>query len=83
MENLWEKAHKFILDCKVGDSYGAAHNKIVVVKRTPKKIHFSDGNVITITKSKLGFFHLTGKKVNQTLRDIEGYLLYKIHCHGE
>lgn len=79
MENLWTKAHKFILDSKVGDFYLSGGDKVSVIKRTPKKIHFSNGNTVTITKSKFGFFHLTGRKVDQILRDIEGYFLYLVH----
>ena len=79
MENLWTKSHKFILDSKVGDFYLSGSERISVIRRTPRKIHFSNGNTITISKSKFGFFHLTGKKVDQTLRDIEGYFLYLIH----
>lgn len=79
MENLWIKAHKFIFHSKVGDFYMIGDDKISVTKRTPKKIYFSDGNTVTITKSKFGFLHLTGKKIDNTLRNIEGYFLYLIH----
>ena len=79
MENLWTKAHKFILDSKVGDFYLSGGDKVSVIKRTPKKIHFSNGNIVTITKSKFGFFYLTGKKIDTILRDIEGHFLYLIH----
>lgn len=79
MENLWTKAHKFILDSKVGQFYLSGDDKITVTKRTPKRIYFSNGGVITITKSKFGFYYFTGRNVNQILRDIEGYFLYLIH----
>lgn len=80
MENLWIKAHQFILDSKVGDSYYSGGNKISVIKRTPRRIHFDNENVVTIQKSKSGkFFYFNGKKVDQILRDIEGYFIYKIH----
>ena len=81
MENLWTKAHKFILDSKVGDFYISGGDKVSVIKRGPKKIHFSNGNTITITKSKFGFLYLTGKKVDQVLRDIEGFFIYSIHSN--
>jgi hypothetical protein len=83
MENLWDKAHKFILNSEVGDTYHTGGNEIKVIKRTPRRIYFSNGNIITIQKSKSKkFYFLNGKKVNQILRDIEGYLLFQIHCQS-
>lgn len=80
MENLWRKSHRFILDSKVGDFYETGGEKVLVIKRTPHRIHFSNGNIVTIQKSKSGgFFYFNGKKINQTLRDIEGYFLFLIH----
>ena len=68
------------MNSKVGDHYYSGGNKISVIKRTPRRIHFDNGNVVTIQKSKSGkFFYFNGKKVDQILRDIEGYLLYLIH----
>lgn len=81
MENLWLKAHQFILKAVAGQYYEIGNNKVYVIKRTSKRVYFSNGVTITISKSKYGFFHLTGKNVNQTLRDIEGYLIYMIHNH--
>lgn len=79
MENLWIKSHRFILNCLIGDHYFSGDNKISVVKRSSKRIYFSNGEIITIKKSDHGFYYLSGKNVNQVLRDIEGYFLYKIH----
>jgi hypothetical protein len=79
MENLWTKAHQFILDSKVGDFYMSGDKEVLVVRRSPKRIYFSNGELITITKSKYDFFYLTGKNVDNVLRDIEGYFIYKIH----
>ena len=79
MENLWMKSHNFILDSKAGDYYLTGGSKIQVVKRTPKRIHFSDGKIITVSKSKYGFYYFSGKFINQILRDVEGYFLYKLH----
>lgn len=79
MENLWTKAHQFILDCKEGDFYMEGDKKVSVVRRSPKRIYFSNGELVTIKKSKEGFFHLNGRNVNQVLRDIEGYFLFQIH----
>jgi len=79
MENLWIKSHKFITDSKVGDFYFSGGRKNTVTKRTPKRIHFSDGSIITISKAG-DFLHLKGKNVNQILRDIEGYFIHNIHA---
>lgn len=79
MENLWLKAHHYILDMKVGDFYFSGGNNVSVIKRTKSRIYFSNGNIITIKKSSYGFYHLVGKMVDQTLRDIEGYFIYLIH----
>ena len=78
-EDLWLKSHQFILNSNVNDFYESGGYRNVVVKRTARKIHFSNGDVVTISKSKYGFFHLTGKNVNQIIRDIEGYLLLLKH----
>jgi len=79
MENLWNKSHQFILDSIVGDFYLSGGQKISVIKRTPKRIHFSNGGIVTLKNSKYGFYYLDGKNINQILRDIEGYFLYLIH----
>lgn len=77
MENLWDKAHVFILNCKVGDFYMQGQTKVVVVRRSPKRIYFSNGDLVTIKKSSYGFHYLSGRNVDQILRDIEGYFIYK------
>lgn len=83
MENLWTKAHQFILDSKIGDFYMEGDKKVSVVRRSPKRIYFSNGELITLKKSKSGeFFYLSGRNVDQVLRDVEGYLLYKIHTEN-
>ena len=80
MENLWINAHKFIIDSKVGDHYESGGQKVSVIKRTPRRIYLSNNKTITIQRSKDGgFYFLNGKNVNQTLRDIEGYLLFLKH----
>jgi hypothetical protein len=83
MENLWAKAHQFILNSVEGDFYLNGNEKIYVVKRSPKRIHFSNGKLITIKKSKSGsFLYFSGKNTNQILRDIEGYFLMIIHSQN-
>jgi ATP-dependent protease HslVU (ClpYQ) ATPase subunit len=79
MENLWMKAHQFILDSKVGDYYLTGQGKISVVRRSPKRIYFSNGELISIKESKYDFLYFVGKNVDNILRDIEGYFIYKIH----
>lgn len=90
MENsLWVKAHNFLFDMKVGDSYKTARDSSVeCIKRTLTKIYLSNGIIIHIKKLN-GFYYLDSKSVvrhnksypivNQVLKDIEGYLIYKIH----
>jgi hypothetical protein len=82
MENLWLKAHHFILDSKVDDFYMSGDKKVSVVKRSPKRIYFSNGEIIsmkTVKGNVHDFFYLSGKNINNVLRDIEGYFIYKIH----
>ena len=79
MENLWIKAHEFILESKCGDYYMDGDNKISVIRRTPKKIYLSNKKLITIKKSEFGFYYLSGKYVEQILRDIEGYFVFLKH----
>ena len=79
MENLWKKSHQFILDSNIGDYYMSGDKKVSVVRRSPKRIYFSNGELITIKKSSTGFYYLSGRNVNQVLRDIEGYFLFLKH----
>jgi hypothetical protein len=82
MENLWLKSHHFILDSKVGDFYLSGDKKVSVVRRSPKRIYFSNGNLISIKTVKddnHDFFYLSGRNIDNVLRDIEGYFIYKIH----
>jgi len=79
MENLWNKAHQFILNSKEGDFYMLGDKKVSVVRRSPKRIYFSNGKLITIKKSKYDFLYFTGKNLDNVLRDIEGYFIYQIH----
>ena len=79
MENLWLKAHQTILGFKVGDFYMSGDVVVSVVKRTPMRIYFSSGDIITIKKSQYGFYYLVGKNVNQILRDIEGFFVFLVH----
>lgn len=79
MENLWNKAHHFILNAKEGDYYLQGDKKISVVRRSPKRIYFSNGELITIKKSKYDFYFLSGRNLDNVLRDIEGYFIYLNH----
>jgi hypothetical protein len=84
------QANLFIYDAKVGDFYLSGGNKVEVIKRTKKRIHFSNDVIITIKTLSNGMKYLSSKSVirnnksypivNQMIRDIEGYLLYLIHC---
>ena len=79
MENLWTKAHQFILDSNIGDYYMSGDKNVSVVRRSPKRIYLSNGELITIKKSSEGFYYLGGRNVNQVLRDIEGYFIFLKH----
>jgi len=84
------QANLFIYNAKVGDSYLSGGNKVEVTKRTEKRIHFSNGVIVSIKTLSNGMKYLTSKSVvrnnksypvvGQMIRDIEGYLLYLIHC---
>ena len=65
----------FLLGLNIGEGY----NDVVVTKRTNKRIYLSDGKIVHI-KDAGNFKYLDGKYINQILRDIEGYMIYKIHC---
>jgi hypothetical protein len=84
------QANLFIYNAKVGDSYLSGGNKVEVTKRTEKRIYFSNGVIVSIKTLPNGMICLTSKSivrnnksypvVGQMIRDIEGYLLYLIHC---
>ena len=85
----WLEAHNFLFDMKVGDKYQTSTDEFVeCIKRTDKRIHLSNGQIISIEEMN-GYKYLTSKSrvfrhksydtVHQTLRDIEGYLTYLNH----
>ena len=75
--NNFECGERFLLSLNVGEGY----NDVVVVKKTKKRVHLSNGKIVSI-KNGGGFLYLDSAKngIGQILRDIEGYLIYKIHC---
>lgn len=89
--NLNVEANRFIYNSKVGNYYMTI-NKIEVVKRTPKRIYFSNGIIVSIKTLSNGRTYLSSRCitshnkqypiVEQMIRDIEGYLLYKIHSNN-
>ena len=70
------ESEKFLLNLKVGEGY----NDVVVTKRTNKRIYLSNNKIIHIKQGD-GFKYLDAKgiTIKQILRDIEGYLIYKVH----
>ena len=84
------QANLFIYNSKVGDFYLSGGDKVEVIKRTKKRIHFSNGVIVSIKVLSNGMKYLSSKSVvrnnksypivNQIIRDIEGYLLYQLHC---
>ena len=83
------QANLFLYNGVVGDYYLSGGKKVEITKRTNKRIYLSSGIIINIKKLTDGSSYLSSKSiirnnksypiVNQVLRDIEGYLLYKIH----
>jgi hypothetical protein len=72
----FRESEKFLLSLNVGEGY----NDIIVTKKTKKRIHLSNGKIVTI-KNGGDFLYLDSAKngIKQILRDIQGYLIYKIH----
>jgi hypothetical protein len=70
----FKNAEVFLLNLNIGQGY----NDIVVTKRTKKRIYLSNGNLVHI-KDCGKFKYLDGKRINQILRDIEGFLIYQVH----
>ena len=89
MVDLNIQANNFLYDSKPGDFYLSGGEKVEVVKRTKKKIHLSNNVIVNIKTLPNGLLYLDSKSVvrhnkpypvvNKIIRDIEGYLLYKIH----
>jgi len=87
--NLNLEANLFLYDGKVGDYYLTGEEKIEITKRTLKRIYFSNGAIVSIKTTPNGMKYLSSKSVvshnksypivDQMIRDIEGYLIYKIH----
>jgi hypothetical protein len=73
----FKESEIYLLSLNVGQGY----NDVVVTKRTNKRIYFNNGRIVHI-KDSGGFKYLDarGNTINQILRDIEGYMVYLIHC---
>jgi hypothetical protein len=78
--NINLEANKFLFELEVGKGY----NDVIVTKKTKKRIYLSNGVIIHIKKLKSGLLYLDSKLnnkkypiINQVLRDIEGWLVYK------
>jgi hypothetical protein len=90
--DMFTKAHLFLYHLKKGKGYKTSvDTKVVCVKRTKKKIYLSNG-VIVHMKEKNGMLYFAAASIvrgykrfdilNQILRDIEGYLIYKLQTKG-
>lgn len=77
--NNFKLSEQTLLSYSINEGY----NDVRVVKRTKKRIYLSNSKIVHI-KNGGTFFYLDskGNGLKQILRDIEGYLIYKIHCHG-
>ena len=87
--NLNLESNLFLYNGKVGDYYLSGEEKIEITKRTPKRIYYANGVIVSIKTTPNGMKYLSSKSVvshnksypivDQMIRDIEGYLIYKIH----
>ncbi len=94
MRDLWYEANLFLYNMNVGDYYLVGNKRVECIERKNNKIKLSNGIVVRLQKLKdTNSFYLASNKkvkkgtrtydyVNQILRDVEGYLLYKIHAIG-
>lgn len=74
MNQMWIEAQRYIFDLEVGNGY----NDVTLVKRTKKRLNFSNGNIVHIKKlGNLFYLDARGNTINQIVRDVEGYLVYK------
>lgn len=77
-KNLWIESQILIINSKLNDYFYVGDMKVEVTKRTKSRIWFSDSTIITVTKSKFGYLHFTGKNTNNLIRNLEGYLIFRI-----
>ena len=85
--NLNLQANLFIYEAKVGDFYLSGGDKVEVLKRTKKRIYYSNNVMVSIKTLPNGMIYLSSKSIvrknrsypviGQMIRDIEGYLIYK------
>jgi hypothetical protein len=85
--NLNLQANLFVYEAKVGDFYLSGGDKVEVLKRTKKRIYYSNNVIVSIKTLPNGMIYLSSKSVvrknrsypviGQMIRDIEGYLIYK------
>jgi hypothetical protein len=84
------EAHRFLLNLDVGDGYmTSTTTKVICTSRTNKTIRFNNGDIIRLKKLPNDLFYLSSKsivrknksydRIGQILRDVEGYLTYRIH----
>lgn len=82
-------ANLFLFNSTVGDHYFIGDQKIEITKRTTNRIYLSNDTIVNIKTIKDKSKYLDSKSIirnkkpypviNQILRDIEGYLVYRIH----
>jgi len=85
--NLNLQANLFVYEAKVGDFYLSGGDKVEVLKRTKKRIYYSNNVIVSIKTLPNGMIYLSSKSIviknrsypviGQMIRDIEGYLIYK------
>ena len=87
--DTWTQSHIFLFELKEGKGYKTStETKVVCVKCTKKRIYLSNNIIIHLKERNgmkylasggFGKYHRRYEYLNQVLRDIEGYLLYKTH----
>lgn len=89
--DTYTKAHMFLYYLKEGKGYKTSvDTKIICVKRTNKKILLSNGVKIYL-KKRNGMLYFSSASIvrghkryeylEQVIRDIQGYLINKIHAN--
>ena len=87
--NTWDEANLYLFNIKEGEGYRTSTDtEVICTKRTNKRIYLSNGVIVNI-KNNGKFLYLSSasntigrkryEKVDQILRDIQGYLIYLIY----
>jgi hypothetical protein len=91
--DMFTKAHLFLYYIKEGEGYNVSTDQeVICIKRTKKRIYLSNGVIIHLKERNGMMYFASGSIIrgykryeilNQILRDIEGFLIYKLHSNKE